>query len=138
MLIFKRPSEMEFRQVKRLLGKYDLPREKIDRDQFTILKNNDRLLAFGCIRKQETFAEMDCVGVLEEQRGKGWGKMIVNKLLETGPRTVWLVTDNAKYFEQFDFVTSKQMPKGLARRLEEINIDSKSHIKGMVFSKKKK
>jgi N-acetylglutamate synthase-like GNAT family acetyltransferase len=137
MLIFKRPSEMEFRQVKRLIGKFDLNLDDASLQQFTILKNNDKLLAFGCIRKTETYAELDCVGVVEEQRGKGWGKMIVNKLLETGPPTIWLTTDTPKYFEKFNFVTSKQLPKDLARRVEQVNTGRKTRLKGMVYSKKK-
>jgi N-acetylglutamate synthase-like GNAT family acetyltransferase len=137
MLIFKRPSEMEFRQVKRLLGKYDLEAEDLKLNQFTILKDNDKLVAFGRVRQKDNYAEMDCVGVIQEQRGKGWGKMIVNKLLETGPPTIWLATDAPKYFEKFDFVTSKQLPKELARRVEQINLERKPRLKGMVYSKKK-
>lgn len=137
MLIFKRPSEMEFRQVRRLMGKFALNINDISLQQFTILKNNEKLLAFGCIRKNDTYSELDCIGVVEEQRGKGWGKMIVNKLLETGPPTIWLTTDTPKYFEKFNFVPSKQMPKDLARRLEKVNSEKKNRVKGMVYSKKK-
>lgn len=137
MLIFKRPSEMEFRQVRRLIGKFALNDEGINSQQFTILKNNDQLVAFGCIRDKETYTELDCIGVIEAQRGKGWGKMIINKLLELGPQTIWLATDTPKYFEKFDFVTSKQMPKNLARRLDAINAERKRRLKGMVYCKKK-
>jgi N-acetylglutamate synthase-like GNAT family acetyltransferase len=137
MLIFKRPSEMEFRQVKRLIGKFDLDAKDIVSQQFTILKFNEKLLAFGRIRNGETYAELDCIGVIEEQRGKGWGKMMINKLLETGPATIWLTTDTPKYFEKFNFVTSKQLPKDLARKVEKANAERHARLKGMVFSKKK-
>jgi N-acetylglutamate synthase-like GNAT family acetyltransferase len=139
MLIFKRPSEMEFRQVKRLLAtnRKAIRQEDIKPDNFTILKKDDRLVACGSMQLVDSYGVMDNVAVRTDQRGKGWDKMIVGKLLETGPPTVWLTTDSPKFFEQFEFVTSKQMPKELARRLEEISSDSQTSFKSMVYTRKK-
>ena len=147
MLIFKRPSETEFRQVKRLLHQYQFELEKdiMQPDQFTILKSDDKLLAFGSLRVQDNYAELECVGVAEDYRGKGWGKMIVKKLLEQGPETIWLATSMPKYFEKFNFVPSKQVPRELSRKISPPDpfppslkpMPSKIRLKAMVFSKKK-
>ena len=150
MLIFKKPSEMEFRQVMRMVEKYDLttPNE-LPLDSFTILKNDDRILGFGALRSQEGYTELEVVGVAEEFRGKGWGKMIIKKLLEVGPDTIWLATDMPKYFEKFNFVPSKQVPRELARKINPVEtngfgiaqpakpIVGRNRVKAMVFMRKK-
>ncbi len=74
MLIFKRPSETEFRQVKRLVQQFRLDAEDLQPEKFTILKSDEKLLAFGSLRLIDNYAEIECVGVTEEHRGKGWGK----------------------------------------------------------------
>lgn len=138
MLIFKRPSDMEFRQVKRLASRYDLRQDEFEQSEFTILKNDDKLLAFGRVRHGTNYAELDCLGVIETNRGKGWGKMMVNKLLSDGPSTIWVTTDTPKYFEHLDFIPAKQLPKELARRVEASQESApKSRLKGLVYSKKK-
>ncbi len=147
MLIFKKPSEMEFRQVKRMVERFDLAPLDLPADSFTILKSDERILGFGALRSQEGYTELEAVGVAEEYRGKGWGKMIVKKLLENGPDTIWLATDMPKYFEKLHFVTSKQVPRELARKItppEGIFIPGqpkpappKTRLKPMVFMRKK-
>lgn len=142
MLIFKRPSEVEFRQVKRLAHELRLDNESLLPEQFTILKSDEKLLAFGSLRTLDNYAELECIGVAESHQGKGWGKMLVKKLLETGPETIWLATDMPKYFEQFNFVPSKQIPRELAKKIgpaEDITRppSGKIRLKAMVYSKKK-
>ena len=143
MLIFKRPTETEFRQVKRMVNQYNLEVETLHPEQFTILKNDEKLIGFGSLRMIENYAELECIGVAEGYRGKGWGKMIVKKLLDSGPETIWLATDMPKFFEQFDFVTSKQIPRELARKIGPIPETPpakplpKNRVRAMVFSKKK-
>ncbi len=68
--------------------------------------------------------------------------MLVKKLIETGPETIWLATDMPKYFEQFNFVPSKQVPRELARKMVPLpegngKTTPKNRIRAMVFSKKK-
>lgn len=139
MLIFKRPSEMEFRQVKRLLAKKETPVENgdVSPDDFTILKKDDRLLACGSMRFRESYGVLDYVATRTDGKSREWAKMIVKKLLETGPPTIWLTTDTPKFFEQFNFVASKQMPKDLARRLEDKHPEINSKYKSMVYTRKK-
>jgi N-acetylglutamate synthase-like GNAT family acetyltransferase len=142
MLIFKRPSETEFRQVKRLAQALQMTNDALQPEQFTILKSDEKLLAFGAVRTLDNYAELECIGVAEGCRGKGWGKMIVKKILEAGPETIWLATDMPKYFEQFNFVPSKQVPRELAKKIgppEDITKppSGKVRLKAMVFSKKK-
>ena len=110
MLIFKRPSEMEFRQVKRLLSHEDAPvgGGKAVPEEFTILKKDDRLLACGSLRMQESYGVIEHVATKQDRKSREYTKMIVKKLLETGPATVWLTTDTPKFFEQFDFVFMRQ------------------------------
>ncbi|MFH2056368.1 MAG: hypothetical protein ABIJ61_10450, partial [bacterium] len=139
MLIFKRPSEMEFRQVKRLLAQKNMPSDRTEAppEEFTILKKDDRLLACGSLRLQESYGVIEHVAVKADTKTSEWTKMIVKKLLETGPPTIWLTTDTPKFFEQFDFVTSKQIPKDLARRVEAQYPDGGNRYKSMVYTRKK-
>ncbi len=141
MLIFKRPSETEFRQVRRLAQHFQLGPDLMQPEKFTILKSDEKLLAYGCLRVIDNYAEIECIGVADGQRGKGWGKMIVKKLLDTGPETIWLATDMPKYFEQFNFVPSKQVPRELSRKIipapEGAKPTARNRVKAMVFSKKK-
>lgn len=139
MLIFKRPSEMEFRQVKRLLAQKEAPVANGDahQEEFTILKKDDRLLACGSMRMSESYGVIEHVAVKADTKAREWQKMIVKKLLETGPPTIWLTTDSPKFFEQFDFVASKQMPKDLARRVEAQYPDGGNRYKSMVYTRKK-
>ncbi len=147
MLIFKKPSEMEFRQVMRMVEKFDLAPTDLPPDSFTILKNDERILGFGAMRANDGYTELELLGVAEEYRGKGWGKLIVKKLLEHGPDTVWLATDMPKYFEKFDFVSSKQIPRELSKKINPSEVfipgqpkpapPPKNRLKAMVFMRKK-
>jgi len=128
---------MEFRQVRRLVEKYRLNTNDLNPDEFTILKSDEKLLAFGCVRTMDNYAELDCIGVVEERKSKDWTSMIIKKLVDSGPQTIWLATDSPRYYEQFNFVTSKQIPKELARKLEGAEPSGKNRLKGMVLTKKK-
>ncbi len=143
MLIFKQPSETEFRQVQRMARRYELGNGELRREQFTILKNNDTLLGFASLRSTEGYTELETLAVSEPHRGKGWGKMLVKKVQENGPDTIWLATDMPKYFEKLSFVTSKQVPRELARKINPDgppfvkNGNTRNRMKAMVFMKKK-
>jgi N-acetylglutamate synthase-like GNAT family acetyltransferase len=128
---------MEFRQVRRLVEKYHLNTQDLNLEEFTILKNDEKLLAFGCVRTTENYAELDCIGTVDERKSKDWASMIIKKLVDCGPQTIWLATDSPRFYEQFNFVTTKQIPKELARRLEGGEPNGKNRLKGMVLTKKK-
>lgn len=67
--------------------------------------------------------ELGTVGVLESERGKGWGDRVVRELIRRFPtREVYITTDLTAYFERFGFqrMDPQKVPAPLQDKLTRI------------------
>lgn len=105
MTIFMRLAEskdMPF--IKEKVKDFRLDDEDIDCRQFIVAVEGDEIVGFGRIRPHNELYELGCVGVVEDRRNQGIGKMIVEHLINIFPAyDVYINTDLTEYFEGLGF-----------------------------------
>lgn len=82
--------------------------------------------------------ELGTVGVLEPERGKGWGDRVVRELIRRFPtREVYITTDLTAYFERFGFraMEPAAVPAPLQDKLKRICGTLRDGVVAMVLAK---
>ncbi|MBI5181939.1 MAG: GNAT family N-acetyltransferase [Nitrospirae bacterium] len=122
MSIFVRPAEyddMPF--IKECTEKFRLDDEDLDYRQFIVAVEGSEIVGFGRIRPHKEVYELGSVGVVEQQRNQGIGKMIVKYLIDKFPTNeVYITTDLIKYFERLGFKKIEPGPKELVEKLQRV------------------
>jgi len=104
--------------IVRMIGEFHLDYENLQPQQFIIVSDGDVMVGFGRLKPYPDATELGCVGVLHERRRQGIGKMIVDELIQRGPREIWITTDLPEYFRPMGFVESSQVPESIVKKLE--------------------
>jgi len=79
--------------------RFRLDDEDLAAEQFVVARERGRLVAFGRIKPYGRVYELGSVGVLEAERGRGLGGLIVRELVRRFPtREVYITTDLPAYF----------------------------------------
>lgn len=115
MDVFVRPAlESDIEKIKPYIDEYGLDNENLDYKQFYVaeaVSTQNNLAGFGRIKQYGEIYELASVGVVEEYRGNGIGKKIVEKLISAIPSNeVWITTIIPEFFEQFGFVEDENIP----------------------------
>ena len=113
-------SDME--KIKLYLDEYGLDNENLDYRQFYIAGNQAKqLVGFGRIKQYDDIYEIASVGVIDQFRGYGIGKKIVEKLINIVPsEEIWITTVIPEYFEQFGFVEDDNIPDAILLKCQRI------------------
>lgn len=121
-LISLRPAtadDMSF--IKEHIEKFFLDNEDLDYRQFVVAVEEGKIVGFGRIRPHRSVYELGGIGVVEDRRNRGIGKMIVRHLIKIFPvDDVYLTTDIPQYFERFGFTKVKDPPVELAEKIERL------------------
>ncbi len=122
MAIFIRPAKYEDMSfIKRHIEKFRLDDEALDYRQFVVSVEGNEIAGFGRIRPHKEVYELGCVGVVEQQRNQGIGKIIVKYLIDKFPTNeVFITTDLIKYFERLGFKKIEPGPKELVEKLQRV------------------
>lgn len=100
------------------VARFRLDDENLVASQFIVARDQGAVVAFGRIKPYATVYELACVGVLEAERGRGLGALIVTELLRRFPApTVYITTDLPAYFERFGFRRLADPPAEIAAKL---------------------
>lgn len=111
------PEDMPFiaKEVKRL----GLDVEGLENHQFLVAKEGERIVGFGRMKHYGEIYEMASLGVMEDFRGRGIGRMLVEALLDHFPsKEVYLVTDIPSFFEKFGFKVTCDVPPPIADKIK--------------------
>jgi N-acetylglutamate synthase-like GNAT family acetyltransferase len=101
--------------------RFRLDDEDLRPEQFVVVREGDRVVAFGRIKPYASVHELGCVGVLEEKRGRGLGTLVVEELIHRFPtREVYITTDLPRYFERFGFAEIADPPTEIAAKMERV------------------
>lgn len=101
--------------------KLNLDIEDISAESTYVTENNGQMAGFGRHKNYVDFTEISTVGVIENHRNKGAGKVIVKKLIITAScGEIWLTTVIPEYFERFGFKRSKHAPDELVAKTEKL------------------
>ena|SRR4030067_2248205 len=107
--------------IKECIERFRLDDEDLDYRQFVVAVEGNEIVSFGRIRPHKEVYELGCVGVVEQQRNHGIGKMIVKHLIDKFPTNqVYITTDLIDYFERFGFKRIEPGPKELVEKLQRV------------------
>lgn len=110
-------SSKDFELVKKYIQDFELDNRHLLQSEFLTLKQNDILLGFGRIREFSGFSELLSLGILIDQRSKGYGKLLCEALINKAKSTLYLVCIIPSFFEQFGFKPCIDFPLEIKEKL---------------------
>jgi len=117
--LIRKANDADIPAIKGYAERFNLDSEGLLPESLYVTEKNKLLAGFGRHKNYKDFTEIATIGVLEEYRSKGVGKLIVNTLVNTAPLPeIWLATIIPGYFEQFGFKTCNNAPEGLILKAE--------------------
>ena len=116
--------------------RFHLDDEDLAAEQFVVVRERGRLVAFGRIKSYGRVYELGSVGVLEAERGRGLGGLIVPELVRRFPtREVYITTDLPAYFARFGFCRIDDPPPEIAAKIARVCAHLRSGVVAMVLEK---
>lgn len=107
--------------IKECIERFRLDDEDLDYRQFVVAVEGNEIVGFGRIRPHKEVYELGSVGVVEQRRNQGIGKMIVKHLIDKFPTDdVYITTDLINYFERLGFKKIESGPKELVEKLQRV------------------
>ncbi len=117
--------EKDLPVIVQLAKSFDLDCEDLSWEQFIIAKSDDAIVGFGRLRDYPDpensgagCTEVATVGVIHEERNKGIGTSIVNKLIQTGPKEIFVTCVIPNFFSRLGFEAVKQYPTVLQKKVD--------------------
>jgi threonine dehydratase len=113
--------------------------ERLAPDEFIVVRRRgeDGIVAFGRIKPYLQTYELGCVAVAEEERGKGWGELVVRELISRFPQNeVYVTTDLPEYFERLGFLRTDLLPRELEDKIKRVCESLRSGTVGMVYDRR--
>ncbi len=119
--------------------RFRLDNESLDTEQFMTVRQGGEIIAFGRIKPYgDDVYELGCVGVVEEQRGRGLGRLVVQELIERFPTdAVYVTTDLTEYFDKLGFTRTDSLPRPLTEKIENVCDKLRSGVVGMVYQRQR-
>jgi N-acetylglutamate synthase-like GNAT family acetyltransferase len=115
------------------VARLHLDDEDLRAEQFIVVEEGERTVAFGRIKPYRRTFELGCVAVVEVRRNQGLGALVVRELIRRFPqRRVYVTTDIPEYFERLGFVRTKALPRELSEKIGRVEGRLRSGVVGMV------
>ncbi len=112
------PNTQEFNFIKDHITKFELDDRELNKEEFLIVKDvKDNIFAFCRIRKHKGCDEMCSLGVVGDQRGKGYAKMLLNELIKRSTQPLYLACIIPKMFIPLGFEIVTDYPSELKDKL---------------------
>jgi N-acetylglutamate synthase-like GNAT family acetyltransferase len=130
-----RREDMPF--INECVRRFRLDNEALHAEQFMTVRQDGEIIAFGRIKPYaDNVYELGCVGVVEGQRGRGLGRLVVQELIERFPTdAVYVTTDLTEYFEKLGFTRTDTLPRPLAEKIQTVCDKLRSGVVGMVHQR---
>ncbi len=110
-----------FSEVQQHIQQFSLDDRFLLREEFLTLSAHSKLLGFGRIREHRQVSEMCTLGVIENERKKGFGKTLVSALIQKATQPLYLVCIMPSYFESFGFSVCHNYPEVMQEKLRYCN-----------------
>ncbi len=111
--------------------------EDLQAQQFIVLRHDGGIAGFGRIKPYRETYELGSVAVLEDERGRGWGAMIVRELIGRFPQDeVYVTTDMPTYFERLGFLRSEILPPEIEAKVRRVCDSLRPGTVGMVYDRR--
>jgi N-acetylglutamate synthase-like GNAT family acetyltransferase len=121
--LFKQPDEQEFEQVRQLVKDFWLDNENMQPEQFQVLSDHGKVVAFGRLKEHSDATELCTMGVAKDFEGKGFGDKIVKHLQSIAKRDIYLVTVIPDFFKKTGFEHVQTYPDSLRKKIERCSSD---------------
>jgi len=120
--------------IQEMVARLRLDNEDLRPEQFIVVEEGERTVAFGRIKPYRRTFELGCVAVVEVRRGQGIGELVVRELIRRFPqRRVFVTTDIPEYFERLGFVRTTTLPRELSEKIDRVEGKLRSGVVGMVY-----
>jgi N-acetylglutamate synthase-like GNAT family acetyltransferase len=128
------PPDLEL--IAACVRRFRLDDEDLRPEQFVVVREGARVVAFGRIKPYGRVHELGSVGVVEEERGHGLGALVVRELIRRFPTPeVYITTDLPGYFARFGFSRLADPPPEIAAKIERVCARLRSGVVAMVLYK---
>ncbi len=135
-MILRNATINDMPHIVRMIGEFDLDYEQLSPEQFLVIEEEGQVVAFGRLKPYPDAVELGSVGVRPDRRKTGYGKMMVEALIERAPNEIWITTNLRDYFRKFGFAESEQMPASIKNKLENFcHFTCRPNIAAMVLRK---
>ena len=135
-MILRSATINDMPHIVRMIGEFDLDYEHLSPGQFLIIEEEGQIVAFGRLKPYPDVVELGSVGVRPDRREMGYGKRMVEALIEKAPAEIWITTNLRDYFRKFGFAESEQMPVSIKNKLENFcHFTCRPNIVAMVLRK---
>ena len=129
------PEDLPF--IRQTVAELRLDGEDLRADQFLTLRRGDRIIAFGRIKPYRATHELGCLAVIEKERGRGWGRLLVRELIDRFPQDeVYVTTDQPAYFERLGFLRTDILPPELEAKIGRVEGVVRSGVVGLVYDRR--
>jgi len=113
--------------------------EWLEPQQFIVVRRQGGagIVAFGRIKPYQETHELGSVAVVEEERGRGWGRLVVRDLIRRFPQDeVFITTDLPEYFERLGFLRTDILPQEIEDKISRVCQGLRSGAVGMVYDRR--
>ena len=85
--------------IRDTVARLGLDGERLEPQQFIVVRREGAgIIAFGRIKPYQETYELGCVAVVEGERGRGWGELVVRELINRFPQDeAYVTTDLPEY-----------------------------------------
>jgi len=125
VVTIRKARQTDMAKINSIALKYDLDSNDMEFQQFIVAEEAGKIVGFGRLLPHEGCIELGTIGVVEEYRGKGIAKKIIERLLDlvrAGLKpapSVYLTTLIPSFFEQFGFKRLDEAPPDCMIRKKE-------------------
>jgi len=127
-------TEADLSFIQKTVARLRLDNEDLCAEQFIVVEEGERAVAFGRIKPYRRTFELGCVAVVEDRRNQGLGELVVRELIRRFPqRRVYVTTDIPDYFQRLGFVCTKALPRELSEKIGRVEGNLRSGVVGMVY-----
>ncbi len=117
-LILKEPVDKEFQEIVEYIHVFDLDNRDLQQKQFIAAFLNNQLVGFARLREHAGFMELCSLGVVTSYRRKGVGKAIVEELIKSSKKNIYLVCIIPDYFNPFGFNIVNEFPISMQHKID--------------------
>lgn len=134
--MFEAADEEDLSTIEACVRRFKLDDEDLKAEQFLVLREQGRMVAFGRIKPYRHAYELGSVGVLETERGRGLGALVVEELIRRFPvDDVYITTDLPEYFERFGFRRTAEAPPEILDKIGRVCGRLRTGVVAMVLRK---
>jgi len=127
-------TEADLAFIQETVARLRLDNEDLRAEQFIVVEEGRRTVAFGRIKPYRRTFELGCVAVVEDRRNQGIGELVVRELIRRFPqRRVYVTTDVPEYFQRLGFARTRALPRELSDKIGRVEGRLRSGVVGMVY-----